>query len=70
MNFCYIKGGLQHTGIHEKVTLWIYSHPGVSFDVHAGRSWIGGAVFYHRVLFKDEADKIVFKLTFPDYIMS
>jgi len=64
----HIHGGLQFTGIHDRVEDWIKEIPGSHFDKLHGVSWINGRTFYHNVVFLSEQDLVAFKLKFAGFI--
>lgn len=64
----WIKGGLQFTGVHAKIAEWVESHPRVYFIKTTAVSWIDGVSYYHKIIFLDEEDYLIFKLTFSEAI--
>jgi hypothetical protein len=60
---CCIKGGLQFTGIHEKVAMWIKNVPGAHFIITGG-AYINGIKYYSNIEFDTEEDLLAFSLIF------
>ena len=59
-----IKGGLQFSGVHEKIATWIKKVPGAHFDVKGGCSYINGTIYYAGIVFSSAEDLLAFRLTF------
>jgi len=63
-----IYGGLQFTGIHQKIEEWMKTVPGAHFNKTDGVTWINGDVFYHQIVFLTEEDLIACKLKFAGFV--
>ena len=61
-----IKGGLQFTGVHQRVDEWIKFLPGVEFSRAGGVSYINGVVYCNELIFDSEADLLAFRLKFTN----
>ncbi len=64
----YIRGGLQFTGIHERIEEWLPTCHGAHFDKMSDLTWINGKIYYHHVSFLSEEDLVAFKLTFAGFV--
>jgi len=63
-----IYGGLQFTGIHEKISEWMATVPGAHFDKNHDVSWINGKTYYHSIVFLTEEDLVACKLKFVGFV--
>lgn len=63
-----IKGGLQFSGVHEKIAAWIKKVPGAHFDAKGGCSYINGTIYYAGIVFSSAEDLLAFKLTFAGLV--
>ncbi len=64
-----ILGGLQFTGVHERVQEWVNTVSGAYFDKLNGVSYINGSTYYNVVIVPTEEDLLAFKLTFAGSVV-
>lgn len=63
-----IKGGLQFSGVHEKITKWVKTVPDAYLDKSLGISYINGRIFINHIVFKTEEDLLMCMMLFSEYL--